>query len=73
MEGYRLIKGRKLIQRVIFAFHERGHLKSMEALSRISGVESRDKVSNVKAQMELNVFKGVKYKKENRDDKRNPK
>lgn len=45
----------------------------MDALSRISGVESRDKVRNVKVQMELNVFKGVKYKKENRDDKRNPK
>lgn len=45
----------------------------MEALSRISGVESRDKVRNVKFKMELNLLNGLKYKKGNRDDKRNPK
>lgn len=74
MKGYRFIKkATKGIQGEIFAFYVRGQLECMEALSRISRVESRDKVINVKVQMELNLLKGVKYKKKNRDDKRKPK
>lgn len=42
----------------------------MEALSRIGEGESTDKVRNVKYQIELNLLRGVKYKKKNRDDTR---
>lgn len=45
----------------------------MEVLSRITGVESRDKNKNVKVQMEVNLLRGVKYNKKNREDKRKPK
>lgn len=73
MKGYRLInKDTKGIQGGIFALHVKG-LEWMEVLSRITGVESRDKNKNVKVQMEVNLLRGVKYNKKNREDKRKPK
>lgn len=73
MKGYSLIKkDRKGIQGGIVAPYVRGQLERREALSRISRVESRDKVRNVEVQMELNLFRDVKYNKKNRDDKRKP-
>lgn len=40
----------------------------MEALSRVTGDESRDKIRNVEVQMEVNLLRGVTYNK-NKDDR----